>query len=65
MVYAEILKLLEIFRHMVNGCIEIGLSYDVTALKRLSMLYGRGDGSMNALATTRRCGLPSWRDSGY
>ncbi|HVH15553.1 MAG TPA: transposase [Candidatus Angelobacter sp.] len=34
----EIRRLLEIFRRMVNDCVEIGLSCNVTALKRLSLL---------------------------
>ena len=34
----EILCLLESFRRMVNDCVEIGLSYNVTTLKRLSIL---------------------------
>src|SRR6267143_4531997 len=34
----EILCLLESFRRMVNDCVEIGLSYNVTTLKRLSTL---------------------------
>jgi len=34
----EIQRILKISRMMVNDCIEIGLSYDVKALKRLSVL---------------------------
>ena len=34
----EIQRLLEIFHHMVNDCIEIGISYDAASLKRLSVL---------------------------
>src|SRR5713226_8006786 len=34
----EIQRLLEIFRRMVNDCVEIGLSSGVTALKRLAVL---------------------------
>jgi putative transposase len=34
----EIQRILEIFRRMVNDCIEIGVAYNVSALKRLSVL---------------------------
>src|SRR5690348_12912757 len=34
----EIQRLLEIFRRMVNECVEIGLFSGVTSLKRLAML---------------------------
>jgi hypothetical protein len=34
----EIQRLLEIFRRMVNDCVEIGLSSGITALKRLAVL---------------------------
>jgi putative transposase len=34
----EIVRLLSLFRHMVNDCIQIGILSDVTALKRLSLL---------------------------
>lgn len=34
----EIRRFLEIFRRMVNDCVEIGLSCNVTALRRLSLL---------------------------
>jgi len=34
----EIQRLLDIFRRMVNDCVEIGLSSGVTSLERLSVL---------------------------
>jgi putative transposase len=53
----EIQGLLEIFRCMVNDCVEIGLSFNVRALKRLSMLSWPRRRKYNCPAYYKTCAV--------
>jgi hypothetical protein len=63
----EVQRLLEIFRRMVNDCVEIGLSSDVTALKHLAVLSWpqrrkyNCPGYYKACAVSRAAGILSAR----
>jgi putative transposase len=53
----RILETMEIFRHMVNDCIRVGLEHDISTLKKLSNLAYRQLASYDILSYYKLCAI--------
>lgn len=53
----EILRMMQVFRSMVNDCIRIGLTNDVSSMKRLSRLSYKETGKYNIVNYYRLCAI--------
>lgn len=53
----ELLKMMETFRRMVNHCITIGLTNDISSMKRLSKLSYEQTGEYNIVNYYRLCAI--------